>query len=75
MADDSLIRLENLRLLGYKAGDMRDRIGSSYQYWYDLLGGRRAFGEKIARRIEAAYDLQRGCLDDPDGCIGKRAAL
>jgi Peptidase S24-like len=70
MNEDHLIRRNNLRLLceswGMRPGDLRDRVGSSYPFWRDLLtSDAKPFGEKVARRIEEALGLQRGWLDEP----------
>lgn len=40
------------------------RIGRSPSQVSDMLAGRKAFGEKIAREIERKLDLYRGFLDD-----------
>jgi len=65
MSDDALIRLENLKKLGLGPADLKREVGSSYQYWKDLLAGNKSFGEKIARKIEEALGLVRGSLDMP----------
>lgn len=65
MSDDALIRLENLRALNISATDLVKSVGSSYQYWRDLMAGNKSFGEKAARRIEEGVGLPRGSLDDP----------
>lgn len=63
MSDDALIRVENLRKTGKTAAELASTVGSSYQYWRDLLDGKKSFGEKIARKIEAKLGLPRGWLD------------
>jgi transcriptional regulator with XRE-family HTH domain len=68
MADDALIRRAALRKVmqdrGLSLRDLQDRVGSTYSYWRDLLrDDKKPFGEKAARRIEAALDLPRGYLD------------
>ena len=63
MSDDAGIRLENLKKLKLGAADLRDRLGSSYSLWSDLIKGRKSFGEKLARRIEEGLVLPRGWLD------------
>jgi len=76
MSDDALIRLENLKALGISATELSSTVGSSYQYWRDLLAGKKSFGEKVARKIEEGLLLQRGCLDEPEGCArGKVIAI
>ena len=64
MSEDALIRLGNLRKLGLGPADLSAAVGSSYQYWRDLLAGQKSFGEKAARKIEEALKLNRGWLDD-----------
>lgn len=68
MSEDALIRLANLKALGLSAGVLSSNVGSSYQYWRDLLAGQKSFGEKAARNIEEKLGLPRGCLDRSDGC-------
>lgn len=63
MSDDALIRVENLRKTGKTAVELASAIGSSYQYWRDMLDGKKSFGEKIARKIEGKLGLPRGWLD------------
>ena len=63
MVEDALIRLENLRALGHTPRELILRVGNSYAYWHDLLAGRKSFGEKAARNIEAKLGLVRGSLD------------
>lgn len=63
MSDDALIRLENLRKTKKTAVELAASVGSSYQYWRDLLDGKKSFGEKAARKIEGALGLPRGWLD------------
>lgn len=65
MSDDALIRLENLRALNIGATELVKSVGSSYQYWRDLMAGKKSFGEKAARRIEEGVGLPRGSLDVP----------
>ena len=65
MSDDALIRRENLRALNISATDLVKSVGSSYQYWRDLMAGNKSFGEKAARRIEEGVGLPRGSLDVP----------
>ena len=63
MAEDALIRLENLKSTGLGAAELARKVGSTYQYWRDLLAGRKSFGEKAARRIEEKLGFPRGSLD------------
>lgn len=65
MSEDALIRLENLRELGLGPAELKRAVGSSYQYWNDLLDGKKSFGEKAARKIEEALGMVRGALDIP----------
>ncbi|MDP3651066.1 MAG: S24 family peptidase [Rhodoferax sp.] len=68
MSDDALIRLANLKSLGWGPTDLANKVGNSYQYWRDLLAGNKSFGEKAARNIEEKLSLPRGCLDLAHGC-------
>ena len=63
MSEDALIRLRNLKSLKLSATELSSRVGSRYTYWRDLLEGQKSFGEKIARKIEAAMGLPRGWMD------------
>lgn len=63
MSDDALIRLENLKALNLGPTELSASVGSSYQYWRDLLAGHKSFGEKAARKIEEKLGLPRGSLD------------
>lgn len=65
MSDDALIRRGNLRALGKSASELAKDLGSGYSYWAAMLAdnSRKAFGEKVARRIEGQYNLPRGCMD------------
>ena len=67
MAEEALIRLENLRRLRLSPTDLSTRVGGRYTYWRDLLGGKKSFGEKIARKIEDKLSLPRGSLDEDSG--------
>lgn len=72
VSDDALIRLENLRALGFAPAELARRAGkNSYQYWRDLLAGKKSFGEKAARDIEERLGLTRGVLDVPGGGQGQ----
>lgn len=75
MSDDALIRLENLAALGRSPSDLSRLTGKSYQYWRDLLAGKKSFGEKAARNIEEKLGLLRGCLDVSEGCIGRELKM
>lgn len=65
MSEDSLIRLENLRNTKLRPTELVRRCGSSVAYWSDLIAGRKSFGEKTARKIEAGLGLPRGSMDQP----------
>ena len=66
MADDAMIRRENLRRLGKTPRELESLLGRRYSYWRDLLQDpKKSFGEKVARDIENAYPLPRGWLDIP----------
>lgn len=65
MSDDSLIRLANLRALSKTPAQLSERVGGRYTYWRDMLKGEKSFGEKVARKIEEAYGLPRGYMDNP----------
>lgn len=69
MSEDALIRRKNLRALGKSAGDLVVILGSGYSYWAAMLdeSSDKAFGEKIARRIEDGFGLPRGSMDIQDG--------
>jgi hypothetical protein len=75
VADEKLIRLANLKE-GLKKIPERERARhllknvpdedgklSTIGFWSGLLGGKRNFGEKLARRIEDGLEWPRGCLD------------
>ena len=64
VSDDALIRLTNLRALKLTPQELSSRVGSRYTYWRDLLLGKKSFGEKVARKIEAALGLPRYGLDE-----------
>ena len=66
MAEDALIRLANLKRLGFDARQLSERVGNGYTYWRDMLKGDKSFGEKIARKIEDKLGLRRGQLDESD---------
>jgi hypothetical protein len=86
MGEEALIRREALLAVLKSRGlkemhaqvaflaDLRDsdeRIARD-TYWRDLLKGNKSFGEKMARKIEAAMEppLPRGYLDVPPGRAG-----
>lgn len=75
VADEKLVRLANLKE-GLKKIPVRDRARhllqnvpgddgepSTIGFWSGLLGGKRNFGEKLARRIEDGLRWPRGSLD------------
>lgn len=74
MSDDALIRLANLKAIGYSPTELSRVMGTSYQYWRDMLAGRKSFGEKTARNIEDKFNLPRGCLDLAEGCGSQKDA-
>jgi hypothetical protein len=68
MQNISNARLSALKLIcdqkGWGAADLSRQIGSGTPpYWSELLKGRKAFGEKVARKIEVALGLAPGHLD------------
>ena len=68
MNEDSLIRRENLKLLKLTPKLLSDTVGGRPSYWSDMLNNdTKSFGEKIARKVEAAHGLVRGSLDEPGG--------
>lgn len=68
----ALIRLTNLKSLKQKAAELSVTVGGSQSYWTGVLARTRPFGEKTARKIEAAYDLPRGWLDEAhDGPVAR----
>jgi len=65
MNTEAAIRLTNLKGLGKTPTELAMKIGKgSVPYWSDMLNGRKSFGEKAARKIEVAYELPRGYLDE-----------
>ena len=74
MSEDSLIRLENLRATKLRPAELSRRVGGTVSYWSDLLAGRKSFGEKTARKIEAGLGLQRGAMDESGAAILAPAA-
>lgn len=68
MADDALIRKQNLKRLGKRPRELMTLLGRSYSYWRDLMEDpNKPFGEKAARAIEDKYPLPRGWLDRVHG--------
>lgn len=66
MSDEAQIRRANFKALAGTPKQALERLGGSYSYWRDLMEDpKKAFGEKVARRIEAAYDIPHGSLDRP----------
>lgn len=66
MADESEIRRENFKQLAKTPKAAHETLGGTYSYWRDLMSlSSKPFGEKVARRIEAAYNLPPGVLDVP----------
>ena len=65
-----LIRINRLKQLQVERGaqgpvELGKLIGRRANQTSDLLHGRKAFGEKIARSIEESAGLPQGWLDDP----------
>ncbi len=66
MAEDAMIRRENLIRLGRTARELEALLGRRYSYWRDLMQDpNKSFGERVARDIEEHYPLPRGWLDTP----------
>jgi hypothetical protein len=66
MADESQIRRENFKALAKTPKAAHEKLGGAYSYWRDLMTSpSKSFGEKVARRIEAAYLRPSGWLDVP----------
>jgi hypothetical protein len=63
MSDDASIRLENLKRLRLSSSQLRNTLGRGQSFWSDLLGGKKSFGEKLARSIEEGLSIPRGWLD------------
>jgi hypothetical protein len=57
-------RSDNLKRTGLTASELSNRVGGQKSYWHGMLTGQRPFGEKVARKIEAALDLQKGLMDE-----------
>jgi hypothetical protein len=68
MNEYTLIRRENLKGLRLSAKALNYQVGNSVSYWFDLLRGDKDFGEKTARKIEAALGLPPRILDEPGAC-------
>lgn len=68
MNDNTLIRRANMHALGLSPSELAEKLGSTRQYWADLIreNSKKSFGESVARRIEEGLGLRRGCLDDTD---------
>lgn len=72
MSEDKLVRVENLRLImkakGIKGPTALGRaIFRKPNYTGPLIAGKNAFGERIARHIEACFGLPRGWMDQDHG--------
>ena len=67
MNDNTLIRRDNLRALGFTPSELAERLGKTKQFYGDLMreGSKKSFGESAARRIENGLGLPRGHLDEP----------
>lgn len=65
MADDAMIRRENLGRLGKSPTELAAILGKTPGYWSNLLRDpKKSFGEKSARRIEEVWPLPRLWLDE-----------
>lgn len=73
MNDNTLIRLENLRALGKKPGELATATGLSKQYWSNMLRGKKSFGETAARNLEEKLELPRLFLDEDHSAVTKSA--
>lgn len=71
MAVDAEIRRENFRTIcrarGLTPSLAAERYGRRVSFWSDLLNGRKAFGEKLARAIEEQMGLAPLALDQAHG--------
>jgi hypothetical protein len=68
MNPETNLRLENLRAWCKRHGDVGPadlalKLDKKVQYVSDLLRGKKSFGEKAARHIEAKLGMGRGDLD------------
>jgi hypothetical protein len=75
--DERLIRINNLRRLcserKLKTADLHRLLPyARYTYWRDVLEGDKPFGEKAARRVEAALGLPDKWLDTPREAMESR---
>lgn len=60
------LRIHNLKRLGISASNTSEltrRLGGREVYWKNLVGGLEPFGDISARRIELAFGLPDGSLD------------
>lgn len=71
MSVDAAIRLERLRSLFSRPIEMREKTGRSASFCSDLLNGRKSFGEKLARDLEAELKLPHGWFDQTDQAAPK----
>lgn len=59
------IRRRNLRARVKAPAELQSVLGGRPSYWSDLLRDEdKAFGEKVARRIEEARDWPDKCVDE-----------
>lgn len=77
--DIQSVRRSNLRraIEDLEHGNMTalaERAKKSPTQISDMLSGRKAFGEKVARAIERALDLPSGWMDQPHGIVHIGAA-
>lgn len=64
------LRITNLKLLGVDTTnpfELTRRLGGRDVYWKNLIGGLEPFGDTSARRIELAFGLPSGALDQIEG--------
>lgn len=64
MSDEAAIRRAALKHFFRAPDRLHEKLGGAPSYWRDLMRDpKKSFGEKVARRIETAFDLPRGALD------------
>lgn len=66
MSEEAAIRRANLAASGVTPTQLVNAVGHSPGYWSTLKNDpKKAFGEKVARKIEEALGWPRGWLDQP----------
>lgn len=69
MSDERMIRIDNLRLFmsqkTWTPADLARELGVSDSYISALLNGKKPFGERTARKMEAALGMHSKWLDEP----------